>query len=62
MCAGPLHLAGFAFDLEVVILQVRADVQRGFQELQVFIEGAEELVDPSGNSDGLLHQVSRLFS
>ena len=56
---GALHLLGFAFDFQVVVPQMRADLQRGFEILQVFIEGAEELVDSPGNSDGLLHQVRR---
>ena len=56
---GALHLLGVAFDFKVVVPQMRADLQRGFEILQVFIEGAEELVDSPGKSDGLLHQVRR---
>ena len=55
---GALDLRRLALDLEVVIEQVRFNAQRGFQEFQVFIEGAEEFVDPSGDTYGLFHQVS----
>jgi hypothetical protein len=42
-----------------MVLQMCPDLQRGFEILQIFIEGAEELVDSPGKSDGLLHQVRR---
>ena len=54
---GALDLSGFAFDFDVVVFQVRADAQRGFEEFQILIEGAEELVDASGDSYGLFHPV-----
>ncbi len=54
----PLHLPGIPFDFQVAVLQVRSHVQRGFEVFQVFVKGAEELVDSSGNSDGLLHYVA----
>ena len=58
----PLHLLGLAFDFKVVVFQVRPDLQGGFEIFQVFIEGAEELVDSPGNSNGLLHQVGGSYS
>ena len=36
-------------------------MQGGLEEFQVFIEGAEEFVDPSGDSYGLFHQVWQAF-
>ena len=56
---GALHLRGLAFDFEIVVLQMGRDLQGGLEEFQIFIEGAEKLVDAPGNSDGLLHSVSR---
>jgi len=55
---GALDLIGFAFDFQVAIVQVRGHVQRRLKEFQVFIKGAEELADASGDSDGLFHQVA----
>jgi hypothetical protein len=34
---------------------MRGDVQIGFEKLEVFIEGAKQFADPSGNSYGLFH-------
>ena len=54
---GAAHLLRLAFDFDVVVSKSGGNAQRGFKELQVFIEGAEELVDPSGHSHCLLRQV-----
>jgi hypothetical protein len=56
---GALHLLRLAFNFEVVVFQVRGDAQRRLKELEVFIQGAEEFVDSSGDSNGLFHPVGR---
>src|SRR6185437_2504555 len=44
--SGALHLLRLAFDFEVVLFQLRGDAQGGFEELEIFIEGAEKFADP----------------
>ncbi len=51
--------AAIAFDFQVVVAQMRGDVQGGFEEFQVFVESAEEFVDATCESDGLFHSDSR---
>ncbi len=55
MQRGALHLRRFAFDFKVVVLQERGDVQVGFEKLQILVEGAKQLADPSGYSYSLFH-------
>ena len=50
-----LDLAWLAFDFDVVVVEMRADLQCRFQKFQVFVKGAEELADASGDSYGLFH-------
>ena len=42
---GAFDLRGRAFNFEIVITEMRGDVQRGLEKLQVFVEGAEQFVD-----------------
>ena len=46
---GAIDLRGFAFDGKVVILQLSGDVQRGFQQFEVFVQGAKQGFYPAGN-------------
>ncbi len=54
---GSLHVLGSSFDFKVAVFQLCGDVQSGFEEFQIFVEGAEEFVDTPSHSDGLFHQV-----
>lgn len=52
-------LRGGTFNFEIVIAEMRGDVQRGFEKLQIFVESAEQFVNATSQADGLFHQVSR---
>ncbi len=52
-----LHLRRVTFNFEVVVVQMGANVQRGLEQLQVFVKRAKKFVDAPGNADGLLHQA-----
>ncbi len=56
---GALDLRLGAFDFQVVIAQMRSDVKGGLEEFKIFVEGSEEFVDATCQTDGLLHSVSR---
>ncbi len=55
---GALDLRGRALDFQIVIAEVRGNVQGGLEQFQVFVEGAEQLVNAANQSYGLFHQVS----
>ena len=51
----PVHLPSFAFNRQLVILQVGRDFQGRFEQLEVFIERAKEVFYLPGNLDGTFH-------
>ena len=46
-----------AFDCELGVVQVRADVERVLEQADVFVERAKERFDFSGNCDAAFHQA-----
>ena len=56
---GAFDLRGGTFNFQIVIAEMRGDVESGFEKLQIFVESAEEFVDATSQADGLFHQVSR---
>ncbi|HKS67477.1 MAG TPA: hypothetical protein VJR26_09590 [Candidatus Acidoferrales bacterium] len=54
---GALHLFGVALDFQVAaICQMSANLQGGFEQLQVFVESAEKFVDLSGDTNSLFQK------
>jgi len=39
----------------LIAAKMRGDVQGRFEKFEIFVKRAEEFVDSSGDSDGLLH-------
>ena len=55
MFSARLTLAGFAFNFQVVVDQLRVDAQPGFDQPDVFVAGAKQAFDASGNTDACFH-------
>ena len=54
---GVVDVVLVAFDGEAVVVEVRADVERVFEQAHIFIERAEKRFNLSGNVDGTSHSV-----
>ena len=45
---GTFHLGLGTFNFQIVVAEMRSDVQRRLEEFQVFVKGTEEFVDATG--------------
>ena len=52
---GAADIAGLAFDLQVVVDQLRVDAQSGFDQPDVLIASAKQAFDASGNTHAGFH-------
>ena len=52
---GAVHLRGVAFDHQAIIVKIGGDAQGGFKQLQILIQGAEEILYLSSYLDGASH-------
>ena len=51
-----IDLRSFALDGKVPIVQLSGDVQRGFQQFDVFVKGAKQGFNPASNLYGASHE------
>jgi hypothetical protein len=54
---GALDLRGIAFDQKAVVVDLRRDLEGGFQQFQIFVERAEKGLNTAGDFYGVTHEA-----
>jgi hypothetical protein len=50
-----IHLRGFAFDGKAIVMDLRRDLEGGFQQFQIFVERAEKGLNSASDFYGVTH-------